>query len=93
MCGTGERLRLRADLTRGELGVYRNDQWCGLVQVLPLCLSASLPLCLPASLPLCLFTTLSIVFLGTCLQADVPARDCGYEYFVTFGTVGSVSIR
>ena len=27
----GERLRLRADLTRGHLGVYRNDLWCGLV--------------------------------------------------------------
>ena len=53
----GETLRLRADLTQGHLGVYRNDLWCGLV------------------------------------QDNVPSCPDGYAWFVTFGTVGSVSIH
>lgn len=52
----GDRLRLRADLTRGVLGVYRNGKWCGVV------------------------------------KADVPECAAGYEWFITFASVCSVSI-
>ena len=68
----GERLRLRADLTRGELGVYRNNRWCGLVQVLPFlyCLFVSF-----VSLPLCLSAHLSRVFLaGGCASTQLRLR-------------------